>query len=344
MTVDNQVNLKNYSEPLAKFQATTYQFIVVPFQKTTIFTLQNQTIFTDNGLIFSDVSSHNFLKMVEIQNDVSGIIDFNGAILFHFYATTKFEIYFRKYINIPQILASTGGSIQIFLLFLSYIHIQIDSVKNYQYIINEIFHINVGSKPHDLILNEKNKNNSLLKPHIELGKNMHFQNYKSKFENISLAQNNFLETTIHHGQNLEDMKLQEIIFKLKVFQTKKLKLDKKEQFTLYLHPFLFLKSNITPNVEIYMKAYSRIKSYFNLLNIIKKLEQFEKLKDFLLDYDQKYIFDIIAKPSVIDSLNDKYSHLDDLNLESQLKSLFAESNDKNDSNILLKNMLMKIPN
>jgi hypothetical protein len=364
MTMDTQVNLKEYSKPLTKFKAMSFKFVYTKSQKITNFNLQNQTIFTDSGLIFSNTKFENFIKLFEQQTDLSDINDTNegpvdkNMIVMSFYPSNKSDVYNRKYINLPQILASTGGAVQIFLLVFSFLNSKIDSVRKYENIINQIFYINklnqnnIGHQ--GMIMNSSNlrapHNTSNLKMNFEVSNNILFQDNKSKLGESQnsqfVASNNYFDFSGHTGDKSskilgEKKSSEDIINRIRSLQSKKLELARSEKFRLYMHPLIYPKKWISPNLELYVKAYKRIKSYFNLVNIIKKLEQFEKLKD-LLFQDQKEIFNIISKPSIIESFEHSGNNFDFVRLETNLKSIYPKQNGKYDLTKIMKNMLMRL--
>jgi len=57
------------------------------------------------------------------------------------YSHNNYETYYRRYIKVPEILASVGGLIKIIITIIAFANLPFSRINKYQTIINEIFHI-----------------------------------------------------------------------------------------------------------------------------------------------------------------------------------------------------------
>ena len=98
-------------------------------------------------------------------------------------------------------------------------------------------------------------------------------------------------------------------------------------------------ANLFPSKEVrtfYQKGSQNLHEYLDIRNVIKRLQDLDKLKMILLDEDQRRIFELIPKPAIVDSKNmlslksiNKYKETKSKGLRKKLsKSLaFIDEND-----------------
>ncbi len=85
--------------------------------------------------------------------------------------------------------------------------------------------------------------------------------------------------------------------------------------------FFFLKK--TPKQELISKAEKTYKKDLDIVNIVTKLHDLEKLKILLLDENQLVLFNYLSKPT-IDLTNENIFNYDNLrNSERKIGSLFS---------------------
>ena len=89
-----------------------YKFSTTYGGKISNFMLQWQELLTDSNFFLSGYSTTNFIKMVELQTDMCELDNKKTVNAFNFYSSNKYNSYVRKYIKIPEIMASVGGLIK----------------------------------------------------------------------------------------------------------------------------------------------------------------------------------------------------------------------------------------
>lgn len=79
------------------------------------------------------------------------------------------------------------------------------------------------------------------------------------------------------------------------------KLQKKFEFGFLNYikmMFKFKNLYLSSEEKLFLKAEKEIKSEMNIIEILKKLQEIEKLKKILLDSDELYLFDLLDKPYI----------------------------------------------
>ena len=79
-------------------------------------------------------------------------------------------------------------------------------------------------------------------------------------------------------------------------------------FTCFTKPFLYL-SLWKDKQKIYKKSRYLLNEYIDVKKIIQRLQDIDKLKNILLNNSQRFLFDRIPKPEIVDNLtiNEKKS-------------------------------------
>jgi len=110
----NLIKPKNFSEPIQQtlnYRLDDWDIMVKRKNKVT---LSTSVLETDDGWVFSETSSRNFLKFESIEFDNYPPPTVGDAVVeFKFYLSLKRTNYDRSYISIPTIAAKVGGLISL---------------------------------------------------------------------------------------------------------------------------------------------------------------------------------------------------------------------------------------
>ena len=83
---------------------------------------------------------------------------------------------------------------------------------------------------------------------------------------------------------------------------KSIKVNKKKlKFGFFNYLKLVIKNRkykLSDTEQLYMKGEKKIFEEFDIINIIRKLQDIEKLKNILLNEKQLYFFDLLSKPTI----------------------------------------------
>jgi len=180
--VDSRVLINNNTNTIEFLTTTKYKYVIPEYYKKTTFKIQTQNIFTDDGLIFSDTKNVQFFKMVEDFTDLSITDTFQNQFLaFEIFSSNISDSYFRRYIKLPDIIASLGGILKVFTITFLYMNSIFSKVEKNKSIVNEVF-----------VINKKFENNLILKyPN---------KNFKKDCNSIIVSEKNILRS--YDGSNL----------------------------------------------------------------------------------------------------------------------------------------------
>jgi hypothetical protein len=296
--LDNQVNVKNYNSPVSYFPTTNVKYFNSDKSNIINWMVQREQMVTDKGMIFTFEETHQFLRVVETQSQVSDYTD-SYPMLFaiNFYPYNKYEIFYRKYIKLTEILASLGGLIKLFSAAFMMLNLGFSRLKKYHSIMNQLFNINLEEIEKDAreIIRNSPKKIQIKESHkIDLNNNesnvyINFPKYNVKpLPNFTLEENEIVKVkaglakTTTKVLNLSNLEKCHFLLNDLCNSTRK-SLKKKGRWTKF---------------DIYSQAVIQIKSYFDMSFIIKKLEEFELIKEIFVSKDQIYLFDILSKPII----------------------------------------------
>jgi hypothetical protein len=206
---------------------------------------------------------------------------------FIIYSSNKSLVYTRKYIKIPDIIAAVGGIMQVFYVFFKIVNGRFANIAKYEKIIKRIFYC----EDKDLTLIDKNiENKSLFEKSSSMGSktNSHLQNIKVNTLTINMLNPDYLAHRITQQNQKLNLKFS-LWGKLKVIS---------ERFCNGRY-----EQNFKTKLNLYEIAKLKIKNYFNFITIIRKFEEFDKLKKLMFDQDQLNMFKLNRKTKL--SINDK---------------------------------------
>jgi len=211
--VDSRVVINNNTNPIEFLTRTNFKYIIPEYHKRTFFKIQTQNIFTDNGFIFSQTENSMFFKMVEEFTDLKSFNnDDNQFFSYEIYSSNNSDSYYRRYIKVPDIMASLGGILKVFTMTFLFINSIFSNVEKNISLVNEVFALN--KKTNNMVTQLYNKNpernfNSLNISEKNVFKNINRQ-YIGIHQTFRNNNPNFIEaqkiTSIHKEKSITEIK------------------------------------------------------------------------------------------------------------------------------------------
>jgi hypothetical protein len=138
---DYQVKPNNYSHPTPTFIASSYKFLSLKEIKIVNFNLQKDVIETDSGYFFEDKSNLEYIKLTETYSDTSLTSEKFGNFKMNFmiYSSNISNFTYRKYVKLPEIIASVCGILDILFLVFQFINSPFCDINRYCTVIDLLF-------------------------------------------------------------------------------------------------------------------------------------------------------------------------------------------------------------
>ena len=326
---DMVLTTTNNKKPLTRYLKNDHQRIQLNTAKTNEYFLQDVIVTTDNGWIFPSrsVESTQILtsRFFDFYNNNLQFVDNRviAAISFNIFASwNKYEIY-RYYLKMQDVFAQLGGILKVVFMFFEGFLYLIYCHKHEESLIRNLF------RPSSLIKKEGKDFRTVynIKP-TKLDEIATKQTQQNKREDINLIEKRPIENTILNTSNqlilntnnnqqqskimTEEVNLNkyniendsEVIERvLKTIGTKKCKNIEDERFTFsYPNVILivfcpcFLTNSLKKKERIFRHLVEYTKRYSDAINIIKTVNEIEKLKQIIFDEKQLALFTLISEP------------------------------------------------
>jgi hypothetical protein len=347
---------KDYQLSITDYDNPTKYFMVNPFNtvnnesKDIKFFIEQDTLQTDSGFIFEELSDQNYLRMVESNYDTR-VFNSNtkDRVIFSFFSANRSNFIFRKYIKIHEILASIGGLLQVILKVFQFLNSPFCTINKNSTLIDFLF-----SKEEDLILHSsesfkisKFKNSELigdkkLNPSGEILKVKTFSNLnnndKSSNTKDFINQKNFmnlnLRNDIHTFEALNNY----------IQNYKKIKYDEENKLSKKLTYWLKIstvcrkikkcKSLSNRYIEFYEEAKNYTENFFDYIKVVKYINEFDHFKKIFMNQNQQKLFSLIRVKLYNQQKNTFMfdSYKEEINAEQIIRNI--QENSEIDKNII----------
>ncbi|CAD8073451.1 unnamed protein product [Paramecium sonneborni] len=305
------VDVKNYNYPFFSKVEDTFTTISSKIFKEISFYMQPLTVFTDLGFFNEDYEVQNTLRYKRHTE----MIDLNESDLIMNVVIRLDQIeqqYYRHYTKIQIIISQMGGLWQVFFTVAFLIQKPVNMLSYYVKILNSLFEFEQEKN----INATKNQRNEYPNPETleqefstrqqqQFTKELTFQNKKKPLQRLQSIkrkkkQMEAIDSLALDPQSKEDTKkqlVQAMSFSIKQYFlsiSKKLKM----KWTDYFY-FIncFVKSKNYKSLQI-QYSFNKIIKQMDILYILKKLQEIDKLKMILLTESQIKIFDYLQKPTI----------------------------------------------
>ncbi|CAK56767.1 unnamed protein product (macronuclear) [Paramecium tetraurelia] len=305
------VDVKNEEEPFKPKGEDIFTTISSKIFKEISFYMQPITVFTDLGLITEDNEIHKTLRYKRHTE----MIDLNQSDLIMNVVIRLDQIeqqYYRSYTKIQFILSQMGGLWQVFFTIAFLIQKPINMLSYYVRILNSLFEFEQEKKKTTITQREDDRNQEAPQQELMTRKQLQstreglfVENKKKAFQRlqsikIKKKQMEVIDSLVVDPQSKEEAKLEltkAISFSIKkYFQSisKKLKM-KWTDYLYFISCFVNSKNYKSLQIEYSVK---KIIKQMDILYIMKKLQEIDKLKMILLTESQIKVFDYLQKPTI----------------------------------------------
>lgn len=273
------IDLTNSENPISSRIKNIYQGIDSSQSKVSRLFVKKSLLKLDNGIFYSDEDELESYILDNIEYDVvPSSAEVFSLIL---YSDDKIQISQRRYQRLYDLFASLGGILNMLSIFCAVIVKIFHEIEINELILNKIYHFI------DKIRSNKNFNNSSCSRKTE--KKIQFErSYNHEKNKPSLCQKILLFCKFPQMAEKND--------KLGSFH-----LSSYEKVGMYLKPLKW--RNFKENLYLkYLKASS---AKLDLIEVLKKLEEVDKLKSIIFNKEQRLIFNSMDKRIINLSKNDR---------------------------------------
>lgn len=277
------INVRDYKNPFTSMVKYYYRLIEVGIAKVMYLYLEKVSIETNDGF-FTD--SNNLLESYKFGNFIYDYAQKREDMLFAFfiYSDAKIEEINRYYIKFGDIIGKMGGIASIIMIFGALLAKLEASLYIKNNIINEIYafpkKIN-QSKLKKVVTNAKEKdlNPKKIDPNI-------------KPEDIEMS-----------------VKSKRDIQRSDTVNFNKYKEEKKTSHRILMGFFDYIKFKLKPKnklnekEKLYKKGENNMKKDMNIVEIIRKLHDIDKIKAIIFDESQLHLFELVSKPMILQDSN-----------------------------------------
>jgi hypothetical protein len=286
------VDSQNYETPITNYILNKYKLVNDGSHKLYELYLQKINVITDRGAVFEDhqtVSTYSY-EYAELDTGPMGadksLFDMN------IYSSNNLVNFKRKYIKIQNIFANIGGLMQALLI----------SAKIMTYYFSKI---HKNTKLVNNILEFENSYHEELTPHVILKRisivnreksKLEFSAYKDSYIAFDNKNINIDNSPDPYTQN-KKKKYVDTLFKEK--KSRNLKFTFLEILTLIFCRYCIKSKRLKDKKALYDISMSPLSKRIDLVNIIKKIEEIDKLKFVLFNKEQLALFNFISKEKIV---------------------------------------------
>ena len=285
------LNFNNPIQETLEFQAIA---ITMDQTKNRGFYFKNLKFINDHGWIFPNEEIINSFNVDDVVDYIGSTTlehqnsFFNNMISFTIFASKKIQNVSRRYQNFQELLGNMNGTLS-FLILIGYF---LTSIQ-----INLSLSTLLMNKLYSFPMTDSNNKNG--KRSLFIKENLNFKKDNSSQSN-PVVQATF-ELSKYNG-SLKASKDIEITPK------NNLKTEENEKKSLKINLFEYIKSKLpcfskNSKIALFDKAEKLIQEELNIVHILEKVKELEKLKIILLNNEQLALFNLIAKPLIWTNLD-----------------------------------------
>jgi hypothetical protein len=265
------VDNTDFNNPVKWSHNTDYLYAQTGMTKYVQFGLQENFIQTDAGYLQENLREERIRELKVTIQDSLDIDQSKTLFWFEINANNKYTGFYRSYIKIPEIIASVGGLVKSLTVVFAIINAPFAKINRNLIMINELVNI----KDFDEMPNKPNKSDV-----SKLNISNFADNTGVKLQGIEI--NNFT------GNSSSPSMLSRLAMK------KKLNLSRCEVMKVIL--YMCFKSKTTDKkMSLFNKSIGSVNRYFDFIDVIKTLEEFNLLKRVVFDNEQYSLFEVLKK-------------------------------------------------
>ena len=328
-----KVDLSDFENPIKQKIDVYYQSVSSNLYKTIDFHLKSISITTDLGMFFESLEYQNNFVIDDYIFDFR-LNDQEKLYSINIYVSEIENKITRKYEKIQDILAKFGGICNV-LMILGFFLSKLENNFNFSYdVMNKLYHF---KKPVNYKNSEKKESLKNISRTLPKRKRCTFNEIKNNISHVKFREGKsfsphdpaLTESFVFDSASVTSGKIQNIHIKnmkdkvsgglkfhklnsFKEFEKKNKsfvfekytslkKITRGVSFGFWKYLKLLIKNKkfgLSDNEKLYLSAEERILEEFDIINIIKKLQDIEKLKKILLTENQLYFFELLSKPTI----------------------------------------------
>ena len=315
---NSYLDLTNFSEPFKQQLSIFYQKIDINLYKSIEFYLTSAIIRTDYGWFFEAFEFENNYYISNYLTDVGYYLELECLYSISIYSSDETNQITRKYQKLQDVLAQFGGVCNLLMIFGFFLS-KLENSFNFSYeAMNKIYNFYIPEsdennkrkpqKQQTSIFPQKKRCN-FTESKLALYEEKNIQNSSSKtiLSNSSMSPK---DKGKENSNNLPNISKNSLKFKTIKKPLEKLNFEKYKSFKLnknnlkfsfgkYMKLLLKNKKYKLSDIEkLYVQAEEKIFQEFDIINIIMKLQDIDKLKKIFLTDSQLYFFDLLSKPTI----------------------------------------------
>jgi hypothetical protein len=283
---DITIDPRNYTTPNQNYNGDTYTTISNKYFKEMHHYVKQIQIETDRGFLLSDIHEITFLK----DDYIKEMTDYRIANNFLSYTlklSTVVETYSRSYKKVQNVAAEVGGVVELISILCAVLAFFYNKAKLNELIINELYYV---SNDRTVKQNKSTIDNPVYEtkknPNLVLNSRLS-SNHPFRGDSKATVVTYFRPTVprpedINSSYNSTDM----------VTYTPTIRLTFVQSFCYFFASCCFKKTRTTKILE---KGQKEIERQMDVLNILKKMGEVERLKDIVLSEQQLRIFNLPYK-------------------------------------------------
>jgi hypothetical protein len=283
---DITIDPRNYTSPNQNYNGDTYTTISNKYFKEMHHYVKQIQIETDRGFLLNNVDRIKFLK----DDYIKEMTDFRVASNFLSYTlklSTVFETYSRSYKKVQNVAAEVGGVVEIISILCAVLAFFYNKAKFNELIINEFFYVDdsTGTNMKSIVDNSSNdtkKFNSNTVLHSVMSSNYPSRKESSKQTVVTYSKPTVLIKNSETHNNSKELTI----------YTPTIRLTFVQSFCYFFASCCFKKSRTTRILE---KGQKEVEKQMDILNILKKMGEVDRLKEILLTETQIKLFNLPYK-------------------------------------------------
>lgn len=328
---DSMIDVNNYERPIQPVYKIEYFALDPKITKKLTITFKKVILTNDDGLIFESNEEINSCILGDKEMDMMSNelwTNFAGIII---YSSPEIYTVTRRYQKIQEAIANMGGLANALILFGYFLTMFEKEFLVFSKIMNQIYEFLTKS-----LECEKKRTSSILisnfkedKPAKELISTKNNQKFipQKILPNDDFVLAHFSKRSIEDSTEGKSSKSQKSLKKSTFMKFKTFFNSKKNFEELKFNFWNFMKikfrfpfKKLSKNEKLVENAMNLYKSEIDIVKIVQKLHEIDKLKMILLNQEQQKLFHLIVKPTInSDSNND--GNLDEIKKSSNFKNL-----------------------
>lgn len=315
--MDATIDSLDYQNPIKYSVVNKYLYIDLEFHKNFELYFQNINLKSDDGILFDEISEKNEISYISETTDFSSVSKedlITPRLSFQIFSSKKVQNIERKYTKVSDLLAKLGGVMQ-GLVIMCYFFVYIEHslfLKNT--VLNSLYMFQINKKDKTPSNIGNNINRSSIMPKLlsskETPKKIEMFSSNITLESNQVKRVSRLTTFFARMKKVLDLQN----YKDNPPNSQKLNFGLIKYLILkWKELFFCLKLNFEE--EMFKKSEKIYEKELDFIDIIKKLQEFEKLKKIILNPNQLTLFNFLAKPLLhLNSGINKNSTMNSINL------------------------------